>query len=151
MLNEKAETVIGVDNSPKMLEKARKYVSKSADAAPADNNEFDFRIGELEHLPLRDNEADCAVINMVLHHLNYPLTGLMEANRVLKNKGRLLVADLEKHKNENMRLKYGDRWLGFLPSEIEDWFLKAGFKLLKKKEFPLKKELQLFLYILVKE
>jgi len=157
MLKGKSDKVIGVDNSPKMLEKARKYINKYKDnnkpleEADFENKEFDFRIGELEHLPLRDMEADCVVINMVLHHLNYPLLGLKEANRVLKKSGALLVVDLGKHKNENMRTKYGDRWLGFKQSELEEWFLKAGFRINKKKEFPLEKELQLFLYILVKE
>ncbi len=161
MLKEKAARVIGVDNSPKMLEKARKYINKyinkhivdksSQQGTVFEDKEFDFRIGELEHLPLRDLEADCVIINMVLHHLYYPLAGLIEANRVLKKSGTLLVADLTKHKNENMRTKYGDRWLGFVPDELENWFLQAGFTIKKKREFSLKKELQLFLYILVKE
>ena len=150
MLKEKAEKVIGVDNSPRMIEKARRYVAGSNPGT--DNPEgFDFRIGEMEHLPLRDKEADYAVINMVLHHLNSPAEGLDEAFRVLKSNGKLIVADLGKHTDENMRKKFGDRWLGFSQAELEDWFLKAGFIIFGKKEFPLRKEFKVFLYILSKE
>lgn len=151
-LTDKADKVIGVDNSPKMLEKAKKYIREKTGNKDKNNSGiFDFRIGEMEHLPLRDTEADYAVINMVLHHLTSPFAGLKEASRVLNKNGILIVVDFSKHKNENMRIKFGDRWLGFHASELEKWFLNAGFKIFKKKEFPLKKELQLFLYILSKE
>jgi ubiquinone/menaquinone biosynthesis C-methylase UbiE len=148
LLKNKAKNVIGVDNSPKMLEKARKYVVGNSDGGI---EAFDFRIGEMEHLPLKENETDYAVINMVLHHLNSPQEGLNEAYRILNKSGTLIVVELSKHADENMRKKFGDRWLGFKKSELENWFLKAGFGIIKKKEFPLKKEFKVFLYILSKE
>ncbi len=71
MLKDKAQRVIGVDNSPAMLERARVRFS-------GDGDSIDLRLGEIEHLPLSDGEAECAVLNMVLHHLASPLEGIRE-------------------------------------------------------------------------
>ena len=116
----KAKQVIGVDSSPKMLEQAR-LRSTSA------NQRIELRLGELEHLPVRDAEADVAVYNMVLHHLVVPATGIREAHRILAPGGRLLIADFNKHQLEMVRDKYGDPWLGFDRDEIETWLHDAGF------------------------
>jgi len=127
-----ADRLIGVDSSPRMLEKARarlgERVGDAARAAePAETERFDLRMGELEHLPMGDAEADCALINMVLHHLADPLQALKEARRVVASGGTLIVAELEKHENEAMRTRYGDRWLGFDKRSLERWIRKAGF------------------------
>jgi ArsR family transcriptional regulator len=63
----KAARIIGVDKSPAMLEMARSRLSGFCEGEP------DLRIGELEHLPMRDRELDFAVINMVLQYLRYPV------------------------------------------------------------------------------
>ncbi len=121
-LTDRAKQVIGVDNSPNMLEKARQKIR-------GQDSRITLRLGELEHLPLRDQEADCAVINMVLHHLAKPLDSLREACRIVKEGDTLLVVDFQKHSNENMRRQYGDRWLGFEKLELEGFLHKAGFTL----------------------
>jgi ArsR family transcriptional regulator len=139
LLKNKAKRVIGVDNSPKMLAKA-KYRFNS------DIEQIEFRIGDIEHLPLKDHEADFAVFNMVLHHLSSPVNGLNEAFRVLDSNGKLIVVDLLKHSDEEMRTKYGDRWLGFKQKEMENWFNNIGFKVLEKKIFSLSKGLKLILF-----
>ena len=64
----------------------------------ADAPGFDFRIGEMEHLPLRDAEADFVLMSLVLHHLADPARGLQEANRILKTGHDLLIIDLAKHR-----------------------------------------------------
>ncbi len=120
-LLERAEGVIGVDSSAKMLELARRRFI-------GDGGRVSLRIGRLEHLPLADGEADFAVTTMVLHHLSQPLAGIKEARRALKTGGLLMVVDFDKHTNERMRVKYGDMWLGFSREEIETWLEEAGFR-----------------------
>ena len=102
----KAQNVIGVDGSPGMLELARRRFTDS-------KGQVSLRIGELDHLPLADNEADFICVSMVLHHLEKPQIVLKEILRVLKPGGSLVIADFARHNNEAMRSKYGDRWLGF--------------------------------------
>jgi len=115
-----ASKVIGVDSSSKMLDQARKRFQKN-------NNMPDLRLGELEHLPLSDSEANCAVISMVLHHMSAPEAAVAEVYRILQPDGLFIIADLNKHKNETMRKKYGDRWLGFHPDEVENLLTENGF------------------------
>lgn len=112
--------VIGVDGSARMLDLARRRFS-------ADASRVSLRIGDLEHLPLRDGEVDFISINMVLHHLGSPSSALEEARRVLRPGGRLVVADFDRHENESMRITYGDRWLGFTSEALCSALHKAGF------------------------
>jgi len=139
-LHKKAKTIIGVDNSPRMLERAQLYC--------ADNRmDTDLRIGELEHLPMRNAEADCVIINLVLHHLAVPLDGIREARRVLKKHGRLIVTDFDKHEDETLRGQYGDRWLGFTKEEVEKWMKSVNFKIKTFVQLKVKRGLSINLYV----
>jgi ArsR family transcriptional regulator len=109
---QRARKVIGVDGAPRMLALARRRCAGAGETVQ-------LRLGELEHLPLRDGEADAAVLNLVLHHLRSPLAGLHEACRVLASGGLLLVTDFARHAREELRERFGDRWLGFSPAELE--------------------------------
>lgn len=131
--------VIGVDNSPNMLERARKRFTVS--------EKVDFRIGDLDHLPLGDGEADCTLMSMALHHLPHPQKSLQETFRVLSPQGTFIMADFIKHSDESMRNQYGDRWLGFDPKEIINWLKKIGFATFDYKELPAQKGLVVFLII----
>ncbi len=131
--------VIGVDSSTKMLEETRNRLQKT-------DNGVDLRLGELEHLPLGNNEADCAVMSMVLHHLSDPEAVFEEVNRILKQKGTFIISDFDKHDNEALRKTYGDRWLGFSCEEIEKWLVNHGFTLKSKDSLELKKTLKLNLF-----
>jgi SAM-dependent methyltransferase len=139
MLGRRARSVIGVDSSRRMLEEARRRLQGQGASA-------DLRIGELEHLPLRDGEADCAVINLVLHHLPLPLRALEEAHRALVAGGTLVVADFRRHGVEQLRRRYGDRWLGFEPQELEGWLTQARFCVVERAEFPVRLGLTVLLY-----
>ncbi|RPJ06226.1 MAG: SAM-dependent methyltransferase [Spirochaetaceae bacterium] len=133
-LAQKAKKVIGVDSSQEMIRASRSRFSRK-------NGIVEVRMGEFEHLPLRDCEADTAVCSMVLHHLPDPFQGIREVERVLKPKGRFIIADLDSHNSEIMRSGYGDRWLGFPEKTIENWLIKAGFCNIKIKQFPVKRNL----------
>jgi ArsR family transcriptional regulator len=134
----KAENVIGVDGAPAMLEQARAKVS--ADKAS-------LRLGQLEHLPMADAEAQAAVISLTLHHLSDPLAALGEAARVLAPGARLVVVDFLKHEVESMRGRFGDHWLGFTPEDMSAWLTQAGFFLETTEIKPVRLGLELGVYV----
>ncbi|HEY6007904.1 MAG TPA: methyltransferase domain-containing protein, partial [Geobacteraceae bacterium] len=117
----KAGHVIGVDHSPAMLEEARRRLAQAGLAG------IDLRLGEMTHLPLPDNGADCAVLNMVLHHAADPAAVLAEVRRILVPGGRLVLADLARHEREWVREQLADQWLGFGTDELTAWLATAGF------------------------
>ena len=132
-LGQKAENVIGVDCSSKMLELAEQR-------SPGGNG-VSLRIGELEHLPLRDGETDFGIMSMVLHHIVHPEAAIGEASRILQAGGGFLLVDFKQHDNESMRTEYGDRWLGFAEEDVNAWLDRAGFTLLALDAFPVNKGL----------
>ncbi|MGE5340076.1 MAG: ArsR/SmtB family transcription factor [Candidatus Omnitrophota bacterium] len=144
-LKPSAHSLIGVEKSSKMLETARKRLTVEPKTL-----EVDLRIGELEHLPLREGEADAAVINMVLHHIAEPLKAIKEAYRAIKSHGVFILMDLGSHDQENMRKRFGDRWLGFSEADIRKYLAAAGFKIDRFDYFNLKKELKGFMVRAVK-
>lgn len=116
----KAASVIGVDNSPAMLEQA-------AQRFQGDGKAVSLRIGDLNHLPLRDGEADFALMSLALHHLVRPQEAMAEAARILGRSGSFMLVEFTRHEDEAMRSEHGDRWLGFDPEELSAWLHKAGF------------------------
>lgn len=138
-LKDLAVVAMGVDSSPVMLEQARKLFKE-------ENGHVKLRLGELEHLPIGNSEADCVIISMALHHLSDPEKAIAEAERILNKKGTFIIADFEKHQNENMRDNYGDRWLGFSKEEIETFLSANGFSLIAMESFPMNQTLKLNIY-----
>ncbi|MCD4719529.1 MAG: metalloregulator ArsR/SmtB family transcription factor, partial [Desulfobacula sp.] len=106
ILSEKtSHKLIGIDASPEMLEQARLRLSGK--------NNAELRLGELEHLPMKNQEIDTAILNMVLHHISQPELPITEVFRVLKPKGQFILADFEKHDQEKIKEIIGGSWLGF--------------------------------------
>ncbi len=140
VLLHKAQRVIGVERSEQMLKLARQHYS-------LENSKIEIRIGELEHLPLRDREADVALTNMVLHHLPEPQKAFQEAFRILKSGGIFIIIELLPHSQENMRDRFGDLWLGFSIEVIESWLRVAGFKKQQVNRFALNNGFMGFLMV----
>ena len=121
LLARRASKVIAVDNAPKMVEVGAKLASVNGVA------NLEYRLGELESLPISDGEADLAFFSQSLHHARHPQRAVAEARRILKPGGRIAILDLLRHQFEEARELYADVWLGFTESELRNFLSAAGF------------------------
>lgn len=80
--------VIGIDNNYKMIERAREIAIKRG------FNNTEFRLGEIEHLPIRDNFLDLLISNCVINLSTDKTQVYKEIFRVLKSNGRLSLSDI---------------------------------------------------------
>ncbi|THB76094.1 MAG: methyltransferase domain-containing protein [Desulfobacteraceae bacterium] len=112
--------LIGVDSSVEMLDLARSRLSGSL--------KVNLRLGELEHLPMRNEEVQCIIMNMVLHHISTPRDVILEASRVMAQGGAFILSEFEQHDNEKVRKIMGGAWLGLDSGKIRSWLERAGFE-----------------------
>jgi Methylase involved in ubiquinone/menaquinone biosynthesis len=122
MLAQQAERVIAVDSSQKMVEYGRDLVQRHG------LQNVEYRIGDMEELPIGANEVDLVLMHQSLHHALHPSRALAEAYRILRPAGRIVLLDLLKHDFDAARDLYGDVQLGFSQVELLDLIRKAGFE-----------------------
>jgi len=122
LLAQRAEHVIGIDNSEKMVDYAQSVAQRSG------LKNIEFRLGDLEEVPLPDASVDLALFSQSLHHALHPQKAVHEAARILKPGGRIVILDLQRHTFEEARDLYADVWLGFTQVEILDFLRKSRFR-----------------------
>ena len=121
LLARRAKKVIAVDNSEKMVE----FGAELARAHRVKN--LEYRLGDLEDLPVKKGEADVAFFSQSLHHAQHPERALAESFRIVKPGGRVIILDLLKHHFEEARALYADVWLGFSEVDLRRMLTDAGF------------------------
>ncbi len=130
--------LIGVDASPEMLEQARIKLP--------DVSSIELRLGEVEYLPMKDQEVDTVVMSMVLYHILQPEKAIQEVFRVLKPGGLFLLADFEHHHQETIKEIIGGTWLGFEKSQVDTWLTKTGFQLQPTERFAVERGLHIHVF-----
>jgi ArsR family transcriptional regulator len=121
LLAERATKVIAVDSSSKMIEVSREQALRHG------VKNVEYRLGDMEELPIEDRAVDLVFFSQSLHHALHPERAIQEAWRILVPGGRIVVLDLLKHRFEEAREIYADEWLGFSEAELEAMLEKAGF------------------------
>lgn len=119
--------VIGVDMTPDMLLKSRRNAAKS------DFQNVEFRLGEIEHLPLADASVDVIISNCVINLSPDKAQVFREAFRVLKTGGRLCISDvvaaapLSEEVQRDLGLHCGCLAGASVVDELRSWLEAAGF------------------------
>jgi ubiquinone/menaquinone biosynthesis C-methylase UbiE len=121
LLARRARQVIAVDNSEKMVAYGADLAARHGFA------NLEYRLGDLEQLPIADAAVDLAFFSQSLHHAQHPPRAVEEAWRILKPGGRIVILDLRKHGFEEARELYADLWLGFSDVELDAFLRQAGF------------------------
>jgi ArsR family transcriptional regulator len=121
LLAQRAERVIAVDNSPKMVEFGSRLARENGIA------NLEYRVGDLESPPIDAATVDLAFFSQSLHHAIHPAGAVAAAANLLKPGGRIVILDLKKHNFEQARDLYADTWLGFSEVELRGFLEAAGF------------------------
>jgi arsenite methyltransferase len=123
--------VIGVDMTEEMIERARSTAKKYG------YTNVEFRLGEIEDLPIEDNSVDVIISNCVINLSVDKEKVFREAHRVLKPGGKIMISDLvTKGKLPEGIKKSFDAWAGCVAGALEkneylDTIRKVGFKKVK--------------------
>lgn len=123
--------VIGVDMTPTMISKSRNNAEK------ANFENVEFRLGEIEYLPLANDSVDVIISNCVINLSPNKAQVFRDAHRVLKPGGRLAISDVvascempEEMKND-LELYAGCMAGASLIHELEQFMQDAGFSEIK--------------------
>jgi len=130
--------VIGVDMTEEMVEKAKGI------ARDHDYHNVEFRLGEIENLPVEDESVDAIISNCVINLSPDKSKAFREAYRILKPEGRLTVSDIVSEENVPSAIRNNlDAWAGCIGGALQQQeylkkMKKAGFEnvqVLSSKEF----------------
>jgi ArsR family transcriptional regulator len=122
LLAQRAERVIAIDNSARMVEFGSRLAAENG------LRNLEYRLGDLEDPPIPPESVDLAFFSQSLHHALHPQLAVDAAYRILKPGGRIVVLDLKRHGFEQARELYADTWLGFSEVELRQFLDLAGFR-----------------------
>jgi ubiquinone/menaquinone biosynthesis C-methylase UbiE/DNA-binding HxlR family transcriptional regulator len=122
LLARRAEEVVCIDNSPKMVEFGSELAKKNG------FTNLSYKLGDIEKVPLDEQAFDLALLSQALHHAQHPQRAIEEAYRILKPGGQLIIIDLLEHQFEQARELYADVWLGFSANKLYQFLKDAGFR-----------------------
>ena len=111
---------VGIDLSHEMLRVARAKLEQ------AEIRNCQVRHGDFYNLALPSASFDAAVLHQVLHYAEEPAAAIVEAARVLRPGGRLIIVDFARHQESFLQSEHHHRWLGFDDAEVARWMLAAG-------------------------
>lgn len=121
LLNGRARHLWGIDQSRDMLAIARAKLEASKNTQ--------LRQGDIYALPFADGTADLISIHQVLHFLDDPQRALLEARRILKPGGKMIVVDFAPHELEELRSAHAHRRLGISAEQMSGYLARAGLML----------------------
>jgi len=114
----------GIDVSQEMLAIARDRLERIG------ARHCQIRLADIHRLPFPAGSAvqgfDLAIFHQVLHYLEEPLAAVVEAARVLRPDGHVLIVDFAPHDVEFCRSELAHRRLGFPDDEVQGWLAAAG-------------------------
>jgi SAM-dependent methyltransferase len=134
----RVDSVLGLDLTPVMVEKAR------ADAAAAGVENVSFELGDATALDLPDDAFDGAITRFSLHHIPAPVRVLEEMRRVVKPGGWVVVSDFVTDDDGEAaawqegieRLRDPSHWALLTPARIEAHAERAGLVADSRREVP---------------
>jgi len=116
---------IGLDATPEMIFRARETARKY------DYRNVEFRLGEIEHMPIESNTIDLVISNCVLNLVPDKRAAFQEIYRILKPGGRISVSDMVATR-EGQQIINPDEWAACIAGavtfdEYKDILKKSGF------------------------
>ena len=117
-LSRHVKQVIGIDNTPAMLDAARKRMG--------DTHNIDLRQGDIEALPIDDGACDAVLMVLVLSYLPDVGPALAEMARVIKPGGKAVIVDVMRHDRDDFRREMGQHSMGFDRDEVCGLLIDAG-------------------------
>jgi ubiquinone/menaquinone biosynthesis C-methylase UbiE len=118
LLGGQVARVHAVDNSPEMLAAAR--------ARCAGMGNVQVHEAELHAVPLASGSCDAAVLMLALTYVPDPGAAIVEAGRLLRPGGRVVIVDLLSHGRDDFRRKMNQLHPGFAADQIGAWLTQAG-------------------------
>jgi ArsR family transcriptional regulator len=117
-----ANKVVAVDRSPDVLTRGRELAKRRG------VKNITWKRGDMQRAPIDDGSMDLVLLSQALHHAEEPRLALIEAHRILRPGGRVLVLDLREHTEAWVTSTLGDRWMGFDDKSLKALLDATGFK-----------------------
>lgn len=120
LLAGQADHVVALDKSPAMLRLARARLQNFG-------SKITMIQGDFASLPVEAASVDTVLFHQVLHFAQNPAHALIEAARVNRPGGRVVIVDFAAHQREELRERFAHARLGFTDAQIETLLVKAGY------------------------